>query len=103
MGFWEIFSLGVTLLSGIFAKKTVPYFQEATKAQKRQQKLELGIRLVNGIVAVFRLNNDVSAVTQAQIEALTRQAQAALIGEGFSQLKARQIAEREVAQALDPR
>ena len=101
MGFWEIFSLGVTLISGIFAKKTVPYFQEASKAAKRQQKLELAIRLVGGVVSVFRLNNDVSAVTQAQIEALTRQAQVALVGNGFSQLKAKEIAEREVAQALN--
>ena len=101
MGFWEIFSLGVTLISGIFAKKTVPYFQESSKAAKRQQKLELAIRLVNGIVSVFKLNNDVSGITQQQIELLTRQAQAALVGNGFSQLKAREIAEREVAQALN--
>lgn len=97
MGFWEIFSLGVTLISGIFAKKTVPYFQEASKAAKRQQKLELGIRLVNGIVSVFKLNNDVSAMTQAQVEALTRQAQIALVGNGFSKAKSADIAAREVA------
>lgn len=102
MGFWEIIGGVVVGVLSYLGKKTQGYFQATGKSQIRQQKMELATQLVKGTVAWFGLTNDLSTMSVQKVNALVELARAALVGQGFSQLKAKQIAEREVGLALQP-
>ncbi len=101
--FWEIAFSVISLASMIFARKTVPYFQESAdekKQAKRLAKAALATTIVKGVVGLFKHSNGLSELNAAQLQVLIEQAYAALVGQGFSPAKARGIAEREIAQAL---
>lgn len=100
MGFWEIFSLGIGVVSTFFGRKINNYFGDQVRGQVRTGKLVLATRIVEGIVDYLAISAAYSENRAEMIKEAVRRATDQLVLNGFDPQKAAGIAEREVGLAL---